>query len=148
MTARPNAPSLYSSHLFENEACFASAIRSALILRQFYIGTPRALFARAVSTFSNPLTEYSPQMEALEFTGRAGFTDEAPDEVFSEEQELELAAKLLDIANEQELDQFLGDLIRKLERRSEDREVAGRQEDRRRTEIRGRQSTCRLPADS
>lgn len=62
-----------------------------------------------MSHFGNPLTEYSPEMEALEFeqayrTGRDG--------VFSESQEMELAAELLEVNNEQELEQFLGDLIK------------------------------------
>jgi uncharacterized protein (DUF697 family) len=60
--------------------------------------------------FGNPLTEYSPEMEAFEFEqefegGRGG--------VFSETQEMELAAELLEVSNEQELDQFLGDFIKK-----------------------------------
>jgi len=60
--------------------------------------------------FGNPLTEYSPEMEALEFeqgfrTGRDG--------VFNEAQEMELAAELLEVSSEQELEQFLGDFIKK-----------------------------------
>jgi uncharacterized protein (DUF697 family) len=60
--------------------------------------------------FGNPLTEYSPEMEAVEFEqefegGRGG--------VFSETQEMELAAELLEVSNEQELEQFLGDFIKK-----------------------------------
>ncbi len=60
--------------------------------------------------FGNPLTEYSPEMEAFELEqefegGRGG--------VFSEAQEMELAAELLEVSNEQELEQFLGDFIKK-----------------------------------
>jgi uncharacterized protein (DUF697 family) len=59
--------------------------------------------------FGNPLTEYSPQMEALEFEQEFGA---GRDGVFHESQELELAAELLEVNNEQELEQFLGDLIK------------------------------------
>ncbi|HZW94491.1 MAG TPA: hypothetical protein VFF64_16190 [Candidatus Eremiobacteraceae bacterium] len=60
--------------------------------------------------FGNPLTEYSPEMEALEFEQefRAG-----RDGVFNEGQEMELAAELLEVSSEQELEQFLGDFIKK-----------------------------------
>jgi uncharacterized protein (DUF697 family) len=60
--------------------------------------------------YGNPLTEYSPQMETFEFSRefRTG-----PNSVFSEGQELELAAELLEVSNEQELEQFLGDFIKK-----------------------------------
>jgi hypothetical protein len=59
-----------------------------------------------MSTFGNPLTEYNPQME-YEYAGE----QEAGGAVFSEQQELELAAELLEITNEQELENFLGGLI-------------------------------------
>ena len=60
--------------------------------------------------FGNPLTEYSPELEALEF-GQGFRSDRG--EVFNETQEFELAAELLGVNNEQELEQFLGDLIKK-----------------------------------
>jgi uncharacterized protein (DUF697 family) len=60
--------------------------------------------------FGNPLTEYSPETEAFEF--EQGFQSDRG-EVFNETQELELAAELLGVNNEQELEQFLGDLIKK-----------------------------------
>jgi uncharacterized protein (DUF697 family) len=64
-----------------------------------------------MSTFGNPLTEYSPQMEAFEYPqSEAEF---APS-VFSENEELELTAELLGVNNEQQLDQFLGSLIHKV----------------------------------
>lgn len=60
--------------------------------------------------FVNSLTEYSPEMEAFEFeqpfTGSRGG-------IFNEGQEMELAAELLEVGNEQELEQFLGDFIKK-----------------------------------
>ena len=64
-----------------------------------------------MSTFGNPLTEYSPQMEAFEYPqSEAEF---APS-VFNENEELELTSELLGVNNEQELDQFLGSLIHKV----------------------------------
>jgi len=63
-----------------------------------------------MSTYSNPLTEFSMQWESgpdPEFGGGSGAG------VFNEQDEMELAAELLDVSNEQELDQFLGDLISK-----------------------------------
>lgn len=64
-----------------------------------------------MSTFANPLTEYSPQMETFEspelsFPGESGG-------VFSAHEEMDLASELLDVSSEEELDQFLGDLISK-----------------------------------
>ena len=61
-----------------------------------------------MSTFSNPLTDYSPQMEFqdnfAEMPGQPG--------VLSEGDEMELAAEFLDISNEAELENFLGDFIK------------------------------------
>lgn len=59
-----------------------------------------------MSTYRNALTEYNPQMEAFEFSGQS------EGGVFSQEQEMELAAELLEVTNEQELENFLGDLIK------------------------------------
>jgi uncharacterized protein (DUF697 family) len=61
-----------------------------------------------MSTYGNPLTEYSPQMEGY------GYETEQESEaggVFNEQQEMELAAELLEVTNEQELENFLGGLI-------------------------------------
>ncbi|WP_433968361.1 hypothetical protein [Tunturiibacter gelidiferens] len=63
-----------------------------------------------MSTFSNPLTEYSPQMEASEFSSEMQFEQDAG-KVFSESEELELASRFLEVTNEQEFEYFLGDLI-------------------------------------
>lgn len=64
-----------------------------------------------MSTFSNPLTEYSPQMEFA-----AGPLTESEDEsehgLFDESQELELAANLLEVHNEEQLHHFLDHVIR------------------------------------
>jgi len=59
-----------------------------------------------MATYGNPLTEYNPQMEGYEFEQQ-----EQGEHVFNEEQEMELAAELLEVSNEQELEQFLGSLI-------------------------------------
>jgi hypothetical protein len=61
-----------------------------------------------MSTFANPLTEYTPQMETFEFGGTS------PGGVFSEDEEMELASELLELRDEQELDHFLGDIIKKV----------------------------------
>ncbi len=59
---------------------------------------------------SSNLAEYTPQMESFEYD----FESEAGSgEVFSEAEQMELAAELLEIRDEAELDQFLGDLIKK-----------------------------------
>jgi hypothetical protein len=56
------------------------------------------------------LTEYTPQMESFEYE----FEAESPSsEVFNEAEEMELAAELLEVSNEAELEQFLGGLIKK-----------------------------------
>jgi uncharacterized protein (DUF697 family) len=62
-----------------------------------------------MNTFGNRLTEYSPEMEA--FAGEQEFEGES-EGVFNESEEMELAAELMEVANEQELEQFLGDLIK------------------------------------
>ena len=59
-----------------------------------------------MATYGNPLTEYNPQMEGYEFGEQ-----EQGGRVFSEQEEIELAAELLEVSNEQELEQFLGSLI-------------------------------------
>ena len=59
-----------------------------------------------MATYGNPLTEYNPQMEGYEFGEQ-----EEGGRVFSEQEEMELAAELLEVSNEQELEQFLGSLI-------------------------------------
>src|SRR4029453_1607840 len=63
-----------------------------------------------MATFGNPLTEYNPQMEGYE-SGEAGEAGEAGESVFNEEQEMALAAELLEVTNEQQLENFLGGLI-------------------------------------
>jgi hypothetical protein len=65
-----------------------------------------------MSTFSNPLTEYQPQLESLDVAGRTAYGEPPPWGVFRESEEIELAAALLEVRDEDELDHFLGDLIR------------------------------------
>jgi uncharacterized protein (DUF697 family) len=60
--------------------------------------------------FGSSLSEYSPEMEAFEFEQEF---EVRRDGIFSEAQEMELAAELLEVGNEQELEQFLGDFIKK-----------------------------------
>jgi hypothetical protein len=66
-----------------------------------------------MNTFGNPLTEYSPQMETFEFPQAEQEFGESAGGVFNESEEMELAAELLEVTTEQELDHFLGDLIKK-----------------------------------
>ena len=64
-----------------------------------------------MSTYPNPLTDYSPQMEFSDGSAGIGFTNESRGGVFSDSDEMELAAQFLEIGDEAELDQFLGDLV-------------------------------------
>jgi hypothetical protein len=64
-----------------------------------------------MSTHANPLTDYSPQMEFENGSSEAYFGNEPRQGVLSESEEMELAAEFLDLENEGELEQFLGDLI-------------------------------------
>jgi hypothetical protein len=63
-----------------------------------------------LSTFSNPLTEYSPQLEFASET-LPEFEEESGRSIFDESQELDLASGMLGVVNEEELDHFLGDVI-------------------------------------
>lgn len=62
-----------------------------------------------MSTYSNPLTDYSPQMEFHEGHGRRHYPKKRG--ILSDSEEMELAAEFLEVADEEELEQFLGDLI-------------------------------------
>ena len=59
-----------------------------------------------MSYFANPLTDYSPQLET---GGSAPSVAGSP--VFGEDEELELASEFLEIANERDLDHFVGELM-------------------------------------
>ena len=60
-----------------------------------------------MSTFSNPLTEYSPQQEMSDFL-ETEYADGSRNEVFTETEEMELTAALLEVRDEAELDGILG----------------------------------------
>src|SRR4029077_4408597 len=59
---------------------------------------------------SNGLAEYNPQMESFEYEFEGENSESG---VFNESEEMELAAELLEVRDEAELEQFLGDLIKK-----------------------------------
>jgi hypothetical protein len=59
-----------------------------------------------MSTYSNPLTDYSPQMEFL--GNSAGYFTEPRGVVLSEGDEMELAAEFLGIRDDAEMERFLG----------------------------------------
>jgi hypothetical protein len=63
-----------------------------------------------MSTFSNPLTEYSPQQEMSDFL-ETKYADGSRNGVFTETAEMELAAALLEVRDEAELDHFIGNLL-------------------------------------
>jgi hypothetical protein len=63
-----------------------------------------------MGSYSNLLTDYSPQLEVLE---SESFEEELSPSIFSESEEIELTSELLEINNEEQLDHFLGDLISK-----------------------------------
>lgn len=62
-----------------------------------------------MSPYENPLTEYNPQTEAFEYESEQAYEGS----IFSEEMEMDLALELLEITTEQELENFLGDLLKK-----------------------------------
>ena len=61
----------------------------------------------------NPLVEYEPEWEAFEAEAPA-WLGESSYEALGQSTEIELATELLGVRDEQELDRFLGDLIRKV----------------------------------
>jgi hypothetical protein len=64
-----------------------------------------------MSSYGNRLADFTPQMESFSYEG---FEQESGEQsVFNESEQMELAAELLEVTNEQELEQFLGDLIKK-----------------------------------
>jgi len=64
-----------------------------------------------MSAYTNPLTDYSPQMEFSGGFPRRHFRRRQNSGVLSEGDEMELTAEFLDMADEAELEEFLGDLI-------------------------------------
>jgi hypothetical protein len=62
---------------------------------------------------ASPLTEYNPELEMFEGEQLESSGESGPG-VLAETAEMELAAELLEVRDEQELDRFLGNLIRKV----------------------------------
>jgi uncharacterized protein (DUF697 family) len=60
----------------------------------------------------NPLSEYNPEMEMFE-NEQFEWSGETTGEVIGEGELMELAAELLEVRDEQELDRFLGDVFKK-----------------------------------
>jgi hypothetical protein len=63
----------------------------------------------------NPLSEYNPELETFEGE-QWEWSGEGEAGILGESEEMELAAELLEIQSEEELDQFLGKLIRRVGR--------------------------------
>jgi hypothetical protein len=78
--------------------------------------TPRPSEEASMSTFSNPLTEYSPQLE-FEDAGSKPAEKESPRGIFYEHDEMEHAITLLEVTNEEQLDRCLGILIQEANRK-------------------------------
>jgi hypothetical protein len=64
-----------------------------------------------MSTYPNPLTDYSPQMEFSDGSSAMQFREEPGAGVLSDSDEMELAAEFLEVENDEELEHFLGSLI-------------------------------------
>ena len=64
---------------------------------------------------ASPLTEYQPELELFE-SEQLEWSGESGGGVLGETDEIEIAAELLEVRDEQELDQFLGNLIKKVGR--------------------------------
>jgi len=62
---------------------------------------------------SNPLSEYNPEMEMFE-SEQFEWTGESEGEILGEGELMELAAELLEVRDEQELDRFLGNVFKKV----------------------------------
>ena len=60
---------------------------------------------------NNGLAEYNPQMESFEYEFESENSESG---VFNESEEMELAAELLEVRDEAELEQFLGSLFKKI----------------------------------
>jgi hypothetical protein len=78
--------------------------------------TPQPSEEAGMSTFSNPLTEYSPQLE-FEDAGSKPAEKEAGRGIFDEHDEMEHAIALLEVANEEQLNRCLGILIQEANRK-------------------------------
>jgi hypothetical protein len=63
-----------------------------------------------MSYFANPLTDYSPQLEMGGSAPREGGFERSTSPLFGEDDEVELASEFLEVANERDLDRFVGEL--------------------------------------
>jgi hypothetical protein len=63
-----------------------------------------------MSYFANPLTDYSPQLEMGGSAPRGDGSERSTSAVFGEDDEVELASEFLEIANDRDLDHFVGEL--------------------------------------
>jgi hypothetical protein len=110
-----NFDSANSPSVIWNRNCLRNnAMSLARLLKSCLSSTRRVLvsnsesFRKETAIMTNLETfEYSPEMETSAWGG------ETESEVFGEAETMELAGEMLGIANEAELDRFLGDLIKK-----------------------------------
>jgi hypothetical protein len=65
-----------------------------------------------MSDFINPLTDYSPQMEAFAPSSATEIGRRSAPGVFTEDEELDLASRFLEVNSEQELHEFVDSLIK------------------------------------
>lgn len=72
-----------------------------------------------------PEYEYTPEYEAFEMEGPGLYGEFYGEGPLTEAQEMELAAELLEITTEEELDQFLGKLLKKIRRSPIGRTLGG-----------------------
>src|ERR1700683_3182847 len=63
-----------------------------------------------MSFFANPLTDYSPQLEMGSSAPRGAGSERFTSPLFGEDDEVELASEFLEVANERDLDHFIGEL--------------------------------------
>jgi uncharacterized protein (DUF697 family) len=68
---------------------------------------------RMEDEMQNPLSEYNPEMEMFE-SEQFEWSGESEGEVIGEGELMELAAELLEVRDEQELDRFLGNVFKKV----------------------------------
>src|SRR6516164_2225158 len=113
LTTPPNVPmqSAVQTAIGAASQRFAPGLLSGALLSRNH-GYPRT--EKIMHDIDRTQLEMNPEFENFEFEQFA-FPGETGS-VFQEAEEMELAAELLDVQSEQELDQFLGDLFRKAQR--------------------------------
>jgi hypothetical protein len=103
--AKPRFSQLACSLLLLSEGDCARTACTSLNL------TDRSTLGR--TKMQNPLSEYNPEMEMFE-SEQFEWSGETTGEVLGEGELMELAAELLEVRDEQELDRFLGDMLKKV----------------------------------